>query len=229
MALGLLMPGRRCDLCGALLLFAAVATPLGGMFCVSHRDLPNCQLCSAPFRGSRRFCDICGASCVNTHEHVRSALPRVRGVIQAMGIRLEPPVHVRLVDPAQMPAVDAREWGLVVGVTTMKGREVTQVYIATGLPELEFGSTIAHECMHAWMAQNGFPRLAPEIDEGLCQVVAYRFLRDQPDPRAALLRQRIDRDPDPIYGDGFRAVKESVRRHGMNPGLDAVRATSRLP
>jgi hypothetical protein len=40
---------------------------------------------------------------------------------------------------------------------------------------------------------------------------------------------RLDASPDPIYGDGFRLVKASIKRHGINPVLAAVKATGRLP
>jgi hypothetical protein len=83
--------------------------------------------------------------------------------------------------------------------------------------------------MHAWLVQNDFPPLDRTVEEGLCQVVAYRWLRDQPDPRAALLREGMDTSPDPVYGEGFRAAKQAVRREGMNAVLASVKATGRLP
>jgi hypothetical protein len=77
--------------------------------------------------------------------------------------------------------------------------------------------------------ENRFPRLDPKVEEGLCQTVAYRWLRDQSSPRASMLRASIDNSPDPVYGDGFRMVKEVVKRDGMNPVLATVKATGRLP
>jgi hypothetical protein len=227
--LGILVPGRRCDLCNAMLMFHAFATPLGGVFCTSHGDLPNCLLCSAPLPGGGRYCGPCAATSIYTRDHVRRALPPVRELLHDMGVRLTPPVHVQLVDGTKMRTLHARESGTVLGVTLVQGRQVTEVCIAAGLPAIEFGSTVAHECMHAWLAQNGFGQIDPSIEEGLCEVVSYRYLRDQPDPRAPLLRLKLDRNPDPVYGDGFRAAKASVKRHGMNPVLAAVKHTGRLP
>jgi hypothetical protein len=67
------------------------------------------------------------------------------------------------------------------------------------------------------------------IDEGLCQVVSYRWLRDQPDPLAQIIREKISQSPDPVYGDGFRLVRDSVKKHGMSRVLAAVKSTGRLP
>jgi hypothetical protein len=227
--LGVLVPGRRCDLCGALLTFAAVGTPLGDVFCPSHQDLPNCNLCSAPFHGPGRFCQSCAATSVNTQERVRAVLPGARGILHAMGVILNPPVHVQLVDELQTLTLGTHESGRVAGTATILGQRVTEIHIVSGLPEVEFGATVAHEAMHAWMAQNGFPSLDPAIEEGLCQVVAYRWLRDQADPRAQLIREQLDMSPDPVYGGGFRLVKESVKQYGMNAVLAAVKASGRLP
>jgi hypothetical protein len=184
MRLGLLVPGQRCELCRSLLTFSAVMTPLGNVFCTSHRDLPNCWLCSAPFRGAGRFCGPCAATSVNTQDEVRTALPKARDVLRTMGIVLSPPVHVQLVDDSQMSTSPRNESGRVIGTTMISGRRATEIHILTGLPGVEFGSTVAHEAMHAWLAQHGFLPLEPSVEEGLCQVIAYRWLRDQPDPRA---------------------------------------------
>ncbi len=229
MEIGLLLPGGRCELCGALLLFAAVKTRLGGMFCTAHQDLPSCRLCGAPFRGGGRFCDPCAATGVNTQDELHALLPKARAVLRAMGMSLKHPVRVRLVDETRMHAMSANESGMVGGFITIQGQRVMEIYVAAGLPEMEFGATVAHEFMHAWIAQNGFPRLDRAVEEGLCQVVAYRWLRDQPDSRASLVRNSIDNNPDPVYGDGFRTVKQAVKRHGMNAVLATVKATGRLP
>jgi hypothetical protein len=226
---GVLWPGRRCDLCGALLVFAAITTPSGAVFCPSHQDLPNCQLCGAPFRGGGTFCTVCAATTVNTQDQVRLLLPKAREVLRTMGIVLSQPVHVQLVDKARMDAMGVHESGKVAGMTMVRGRCVTEILVVAGLSEMEFGAAVAHEVMHAWMVQNRFPRVDPKVEEGLCQTVAYRWLRDQLDPHAATLRYSIDNSPDPVYGVGFRMVKDAVKRHGMNPVLATVKATGRLP
>jgi hypothetical protein len=226
---GVLWPGRRCDLCGALIVTTAVVTPHGGAFCTSHTDLPHCYHCGAPHRRPGRFCHECSKTAINTQDQLRVALPPIRAQLIQMGIWLNPPVHVQLVDEAWMKAMNPHESGMVGGLTQFHGQQVREVYIVAGMPALEFGSTVVHEVMHAWLAQNGVPQDDARIAEGLCQVVSYRWLRDQPGPLAAFVREKIERDPDPIYGDGFRMVRESVRRHGMNQVIAAIKSTGRLP
>ncbi|KAL8476028.1 hypothetical protein ACS0TY_028628 [Phlomoides rotata] len=54
--------------------------------------------------------------------------------------------------------------------------EVTAILILYGLPRLLTGSILAHEMMHAWLRLKGYPNLNPEIEEGICQVLAHMWL-----------------------------------------------------
>ncbi|KAK9749905.1 hypothetical protein RND81_02G159400 [Saponaria officinalis] len=57
--------------------------------------------------------------------------------------------------------------------------EVTAILILFGLPRLLTGSILAHEMMHAWLRLNGYPNLKPEIEEGICQVLAHMWLESE--------------------------------------------------
>ncbi|XP_019176353.1 PREDICTED: protein DA1-related 1-like [Ipomoea nil] len=54
--------------------------------------------------------------------------------------------------------------------------EVTAILILYGLPRLLTGSILAHEMMHAYLRLKGYPNLSPEIEEGICQVLAHMWL-----------------------------------------------------
>ncbi|PQP92520.1 protein DA1-related 1 isoform X1 [Prunus yedoensis var. nudiflora] len=54
--------------------------------------------------------------------------------------------------------------------------EVTAILVLYGLPRLLTGSILAHEMMHAWLRLNGYPNLSPEVEEGICQVLAHMWL-----------------------------------------------------
>uniref|UniRef100_A0A9I9CRM5 Protein DA1-like domain-containing protein n=1 Tax=Cucumis melo TaxID=3656 RepID=A0A9I9CRM5_CUCME len=57
--------------------------------------------------------------------------------------------------------------------------EVTAILILYGLPRLLTGSILAHEMMHAWLRLQGYPNLKPEIEEGICQVLAHMWLKSK--------------------------------------------------
>ncbi|XP_051117825.1 protein DA1-related 1-like [Andrographis paniculata] len=54
--------------------------------------------------------------------------------------------------------------------------EVTAILILYGLPRLLTGSILAHEMMHAWLRLKGYPTLSPNVEEGICQVLAHMWL-----------------------------------------------------
>ncbi|XVF61950.1 hypothetical protein PTKIN_Ptkin08bG0176300 [Pterospermum kingtungense] len=54
--------------------------------------------------------------------------------------------------------------------------EVTAILILYGLPRLLTGSILAHEMMHAWLRLKGYSNLSPEVEEGICQVLAHMWL-----------------------------------------------------
>ncbi|PIN21517.1 Adaptor protein Enigma [Handroanthus impetiginosus] len=54
--------------------------------------------------------------------------------------------------------------------------EVTAILILYGLPRLLTGSILAHEMMHAWLRLKGYRNLSPDVEEGICQVLAHMWL-----------------------------------------------------
>ncbi|XP_015890213.3 protein DA1-related 1-like [Ziziphus jujuba] len=54
--------------------------------------------------------------------------------------------------------------------------EVTAILVLYGLPRLLTGSILAHEMMHAWLRLKGYTNLSPEVEEGICQVLAHMWL-----------------------------------------------------
>ncbi|XAR57859.1 hypothetical protein NMG60_11026143 [Bertholletia excelsa] len=60
--------------------------------------------------------------------------------------------------------------------------EVSAILILYGLPRLLTGSILAHEMMHAWLRLRGFRNLNPDVEEGICQVLAHMWLDYELDP-----------------------------------------------
>nr|XP_043631152.1 protein DA1-related 1-like [Erigeron canadensis] len=54
--------------------------------------------------------------------------------------------------------------------------EVTAILILHSLPRLLTGSILAHEMMHAWLRLKGYSNLPPDVEEGICQVLAHMWL-----------------------------------------------------
>ena len=98
-----------------------------------------------------------------------------------------------------------------------------------GLPPVYFGQAVAHEIGHAWLAQYGQSPRDPAVEEGLSELFAYAWFKRDGSPYAERLRAQIRRNPDPVYGHGFRLVHAAVDRHGIERVLASLLTTGALP
>ncbi|KQK14111.1 hypothetical protein BRADI_1g14360v3 [Brachypodium distachyon] len=57
--------------------------------------------------------------------------------------------------------------------------EVTAILVIYALPRLLTGSILAHEMMHAYLRLKGYRILSPEVEEGICQVLAHLWLESE--------------------------------------------------
>jgi hypothetical protein len=89
------------------------------------------------------------------------------------------------------------------------------MYIRKGLPAILFMGSVAHELAHVYTALRRW-RLHPWAEEGLGELLAYRFFHDLGTPEALFLARRMEENPDPLYGDGFRRMRRLI---GEGEGL----------
>lgn len=116
------------------------------------------------------------------------------------------------------------------------GENVVAILCLTGLPRDLAAGVLAHQAMHAWIKLNpnydSNSPLPPQIEEGLCQLVAMLFLQDglppigprsqtgsEDGPSDEKLRQyfqfTIERDKNEIYGTGYRIAAMVCRDIGI--------------
>ncbi|KAJ6997264.1 hypothetical protein NC653_013744 [Populus alba x Populus x berolinensis] len=135
--------------------------------------------------------------------------------------------------------------------------EVTAILILYGLPRLLTGSILAHEMMHAWLRLKGYPNLRPEVEEGICQVLAHMWLDSEiysssggegassssssspsskNGPRSdfekklgEFFKHQIESDTSPAYGEGFRIGNKAVLKYGLGTTLDHIQMTGTFP
>lgn len=119
-------------------------------------------------------------------------------------------------------------------------RQVQGIYLLSGLPEAVHTAHLAHELMHAWIFLSGFPILDPMWEEGLCNLIAAKYLEytaaelkkkqiRRPLPLAQAKEElvrfqlwKMERNPDPAYGDGYKMVRKIVAEKGLKKVLDTL-------
>ena len=85
-----------------------------------------------------------------------------------------------------------------------------------GMSICRYKGTLAHECTHVWLNQRNSPlkRHPRKEIEGFCNLVAYKVLMFDTSEDAAVVRQCMLNNPDPIYGEGFRLMKQREKQIG---------------
>ena len=238
-------PSPRCTICHVAPAGVVEVSLHGEVTCTVHEVRGRCVFCSRPHSSdappgwrsfSRRLrCPTCLVGAVETQAEVRARLPAVRVHMAAIGVELAPRVRVRVIDPKEVDhLVGEDEGNLLVGLTDQwisagQPVRVAGIRILKGLPPIHFGRAVAHEIGHAWLAQQGAVELPPAIEEGVCELFAYAWLKRQGPPIAARLREALRTNPDRTYGGGFRAVHAATRTTDVGAVLAAVLRTGRLP
>jgi hypothetical protein len=73
----------------------------------------------------------------------------------------------------------------------------------------------AHELTHSYLFLHAFPDLAPLVEEGLCELAEYLWLKRQGTPEAAYRMKVMEGNDDPVYGRGFQAARRGMEQIGV--------------
>jgi len=218
----------RCFYCGEALEGTFKVNAHGQKACARHDHGRVCSTCgrwlapredllapAAPF--GTALCEGCGREPVGPREAAAYGnafgAEALRGAGQEWGAM--PPVPIRLATAAELrqlkgPLDDAMEGFTQTEVTSLQGtrlRTIRGVVVVGGLAKEHFEGVLAHEFGHAWLFGRGVEGCAAPLVEGFCELVRHQWLTRLGTPLALELRRRLEENPDPVYGDGFRLVK----------------------
>lgn len=229
------MPGSRkqkhCHLCGRRLWGRGwVYTPNGaeGQALVVCRrcqeGAPRCDTCGMPMGANvarlpdgRRICPHCNQTAVCDPAHAQALFERVVAIVAGpLGLRLNVGSGFALVDYPHLLrlAAEARttlpgDPDKVVGLFVRKGRRRV-MYILSGLPQILFIQTVAHEWAHAWQGENCPLLENPLVREGFAEWVACKTLQ----ALGAVKKMALLEQQEGVYGEGLRKMLELERREG---------------
>ena len=111
-------------------------------------------------------------------------------------------------------------------------RSVTTDYrisIRRGLSLSDFAACCAHELGHIYQYREDFPELPIVVSEGLCELFKFAWFKAQGRTVAERELRRMLRNPDPVYGEGFRLACQSLIDRTLAEVLAHVRCYGHLP
>ena len=210
---------------------------------------PKCFACYMPadggtFKDGRRICKKCNKTAIMEKAKAEQVVKKVRKVMrEKLAIFTDHDIKYHIVGKKQLKKHVAHdneggtELGLyrfekVVEKTTTKksflGKTTTtteekirskthSIYFLYGIPEKKFIEVAAHELAHDWM-QEYYPNIDDiKIKEGWAEFVASKVnsIYGQSD-----MNQRMEVNKNKIYGDGYRMIKEYIRKYKIDGLLD---------
>ena len=240
----------RCALCGKPLVGEFLVDQWGTRYCKVHQgQYPTCMYCGrmvppslqeAPGQHDAMRCPICRKSAIETAEEAQPLFKQLKQWVGSQGLRYNNlRLSLELCDRRKMASylqgrTEPHALGATVSSTyTQQGRvvrtEVDTVVVLRGLPAIEFCGVVAHELGHVWLTVHGIQKLPAWAEEGFCELLAYRYYSDISTDEGRYHTERITRNPDPVYGEGFRRIRAMVDKVGFERFIDLLRTTKRLP
>jgi phage FluMu protein Com len=238
----------RCAYCGKPLVSGWVTDHWGTQYCPEHQQqYPHCEYCGRLVSPQQQEhgaevvrCPTCRSSAVETIEEARPLYERVKRWANSQGLTYSNlPLGLELCDRAKLAQLlrergGSHSLGVTMGNTyTQDGHvirtEVSGVAILHGLPATLFQGVTMHELGHVWLIVHRIQNLPAWAEEGFCEVLAYRYYQYLNTPEAHYHASSTEKNPDPIYGDGFRRVRALVDKHGFAHLLTTLDTTKQLP
>ncbi len=108
-------------------------------------------------------------------------------------------------------------------------RSMKEILVLYGLPGEHFAATLAHEYGHAWMWLTGYPTLPKHVEEGLCELFSWVWLKSQHTPEAAYRLKQMQENPDSDYGGGFRIANVQFKKHRLLDLLEHIKTHQEFP
>ena len=213
----------QCALCRVLLVGQFSIAPLWNVpFCRKHEI---CECCCFPttaaVTGQRAYCFRCQPTLVPDKS---VGLLRLVNVAQKLGRDISSGGRGMIIPLDDIsftlnPVLRGTRLGECgVGYVTLKGKVVARtstVNIMSALPAIQFDEVVAHELTHAWFQLNNV-QASRKVSEGIAELNAYWFLSKLESPVAKKLMQGLAKNPDQIYGRGFREAYRLERKLGWS-------------
>jgi len=223
----------------------------GQEFCPDHQnEYPRCSFCGRLVPPEQQTpgwssygvtrCGICRGSSIEAVEQALPLFQECKQWIARQGFRFNQlPLRLELHDrPTLMNMLQGRSINHPLGVTLtsrqmrngyIAGSHIEGVAVLQGMPPTLFAGVILHELGHVWLTVHQIEQLPLWAEEGFCQVLSYYYYRDLNTPEGRFHLERLESASDPVYGQGFRTIRDLAEKLGFQRFVEILQQTRKLP
>ena len=209
-------------------------------FCDRCSRFQKCFSCSFPsesvkvFKDGRVQCMACSRK-VFSFEETEKLLRQIRSDLKKMyGYDTQHRITLRLVNKNALTKITRSDSvmgcmkTLVNTETRVRGFKKTvekkwqcTLYLLDHLPAAAAAKVIAHELTHDHLYHHAGSGKDPKVTEGICEAVSGQWLKSY---RYHGYVEAMQKNPDPVYGAGFRMMFPQLERYGMQGVIERYRS-----
>ncbi len=243
--------GLRCSICHEPLRGHYFSDSWDNAFCARHgEELQQCFTCrrlicdsitggGVVYEDGRKVCNVCRKTAVDTIEAAQPLFAQVQSVLAKQGLSIDESVRLplRLASEDEIDKLAGGTPQIEAGITIMEslsvngvetGRELNEILILYGLPSTHASAVMAHEFGHVWCYLNYLPELPTVELEGICEMFSYKYLAAIDTPESRFHMNGIENNRDPIYGGGFRQIRDELKGRTLLALLQDVSKQGKL-
>jgi hypothetical protein len=234
-----------CMACGQSISCDSYKDYWGGRYCVHHvNEIPACDFCGRLVAGlitgkgvrypdGRVLCGVCRPSAVTTESGAKALMLEVAAKLRSIDVSVDcKQVTVlllgrdqlaRLMNDSAHPKLGLTEY---IPIPNDGGDVKTQsfnIMLLFGMPTTQAKAVLAHELMHVWLFDHGIVDIDAALREGSCNYAAYWYMDSLGSAESNFVKRAIISNLDPVYGRGFRDVKQYVDTNGTAAWLQMLR------
>ena len=242
----------RCAYCGQPLIGEFLVDQWGTKFHKEHeKQYPHCDFCgrlippqqqerSGGSRPESVRCPACRSTAIETIDEAQPLFRQCIQWVSRQGLKYNnQKLSLELVDRAKLARylsthVEPHALGATMSSTYVQNGQVVQteirgVAVLQGLPAALFQGVTIHELGHVWLLVQGISNLPMWAEEGFCELLAQRFHTEMNTSEHQYYARNIERNPNPVYGEGYRRVRAIADRLGFERFIQQLSTNKRMP